>query len=34
MDFATPLVLHDVRNVGDEDLALHAKRYRELLEAS
>lgn len=32
MGFGPPLVLHDVRNVGDEELGLHAKRYRELIE--
>ncbi|MFD9002636.1 NAD(P)H-dependent oxidoreductase [Streptomyces sp. NPDC059582] len=26
-----PLVLHDARGTSDEELALHAKRYRELL---
>jgi glutathione-regulated potassium-efflux system ancillary protein KefG len=30
--WATPFVLHDSRGVGDEELALHAKRYRALLE--
>ncbi|MEU1417141.1 NAD(P)H-dependent oxidoreductase [Streptomyces sp. NPDC005731] len=29
--YAEPLVLHDARGTGDEELALHAKRYRELL---
>jgi glutathione-regulated potassium-efflux system ancillary protein KefG len=29
--YAEPLILHDVRGTGDEELALHAKRYRELL---
>jgi putative NADPH-quinone reductase len=32
MAFAPPWVLHDVRGVSDEDLALHAKSYRQLLE--
>jgi glutathione-regulated potassium-efflux system ancillary protein KefG len=32
MAFAPPWVLHDVRGVSDEDLALHAKSYRHLLE--
>ncbi|MFC4036242.1 NAD(P)H-dependent oxidoreductase [Streptomyces polygonati] len=31
--WAEPLVLHDARGVTDEELALHAKRYRTLLEA-
>ncbi|MGW4564595.1 NAD(P)H-dependent oxidoreductase [Streptomyces sp. NPDC004561] len=31
MHLAEPLVLHGVHNVSDEDLELHAKRYRELL---
>jgi glutathione-regulated potassium-efflux system ancillary protein KefG len=31
MRLAEPLVLHGARTVSDEDLALHAKRYRELL---
>ncbi|MEU1595899.1 NAD(P)H-dependent oxidoreductase [Streptomyces sp. NPDC005708] len=30
--YAEPLVLHDVRGTSDEQLALHAKRYRALLE--
>lgn len=29
--YGEPLVLHDARVTGDEELALHAKRYRELL---
>ncbi|MFD5569957.1 NAD(P)H-dependent oxidoreductase [Streptomyces cadmiisoli] len=29
--YADPLVLHDARGTSDEELALHAKRYRELL---
>jgi len=32
MVLADPLILHSVRETGDEDLALFAKRYRELLE--
>ncbi|MEU4173346.1 NAD(P)H-dependent oxidoreductase [Streptomyces sp. NPDC026665] len=31
LTYAEPLVLHDVRGTSDEDLALHSKRYRELL---
>jgi glutathione-regulated potassium-efflux system ancillary protein KefG len=31
MTLAEPLVLHGARATSDEDLALHAKRYRELL---
>ncbi|MDT0469497.1 NAD(P)H-dependent oxidoreductase [Streptomyces gibsoniae] len=31
MHLADPLVLHGARTVSDEDLALHAKHYRELL---
>ncbi|GAA0692197.1 NAD(P)H-dependent oxidoreductase [Kitasatospora atroaurantiaca] len=32
MVLADPLILHSVRETSDEDLALFAKRYRELLE--
>ncbi|MEV5779160.1 NAD(P)H-dependent oxidoreductase [Streptomyces antimycoticus] len=31
MAWAAPLILHDARGTSDEDLALHAKRYRSLL---
>ncbi|MGW4674837.1 NAD(P)H-dependent oxidoreductase [Streptomyces sp. NPDC004324] len=31
MAFARPLVLHDARGVGDEELAEHTERYRRLL---
>ncbi|MFR0359442.1 NAD(P)H-dependent oxidoreductase [Streptomyces sediminimaris] len=31
MRLAEPLVLHGTRTISDEDLAVHAKRYRELL---
>lgn len=31
LDVAEPLILHGARTASDEDLALHAKRYRELL---
>jgi glutathione-regulated potassium-efflux system ancillary protein KefG len=34
MDFAPPLVLHDVRGVTDAELAAHAERYRRLLASS
>ncbi|MYS24145.1 hypothetical protein GA0115240_16094 [Streptomyces sp. DvalAA-14] len=30
--WAEPLVLHDARGVTDEELALHAKHYRTLLD--
>jgi glutathione-regulated potassium-efflux system ancillary protein KefG len=31
MDFAEPLVLHDARGVTEDELAEHARRYRDLL---
>ncbi|MFF1699573.1 NAD(P)H-dependent oxidoreductase [Streptomyces sp. NPDC058257] len=34
MRLAEPLVLHGARTVSDEDLAIHAKRYRELLDST
>lgn len=34
MDFAPPLVLHDVRGVTDAELAAHAARYRDVLASS
>jgi glutathione-regulated potassium-efflux system ancillary protein KefG len=34
MRLAEPLVLHGARTVTDEDLAVHAKRYRELLSSA
>lgn len=33
LTYAEPLILHDVRGVSDEELALHSERYRELLTA-
>ncbi|GII57747.1 NADPH:quinone reductase [Planotetraspora thailandica] len=33
MTFAEPLILHDARGTGDEELARHARRYRRLLAA-